>query len=229
MKSLAIVSVVLLALTQFACSDSGRSSDNNADSNPIAAPAPVVDSTTTLPPAEATTGEGDAIAEPPATPPKDSAADVIVYPVVALGIDATSKTAWTHFDLDSGKVVAETDVSWDLAFKRTSIKMNSNVKAQVLRDTAFEAVAAAPAGAYTADAPVVGGPETDGLFFHTPSPWYEYNMETHVISPRNSIYVVKSNGGHDVKVQIVDYYNADRLPAFIQTKSHILGLSAAAE
>ncbi len=221
MKTFALVSVTLIALTHFACSDSGNSSDNNADSSPIAAPSPVVDATTTPPPVEAATGEGDAAPEVPV--------EATSHPVVALEIDATNKTEWIHLDLDTGKIVPEADASWDLAFKRTSIKMNSTVKAQILKDTTFDAVLAAPAGVYFADAPVAGGLETDGLLFHTPSAWYDYNMDVHLISSRNYIYAVKSNSGHNVKVQILDYYNADRLPAFIQIKSQILGTSAAAE
>ncbi len=142
----------------------------------------------------------------------------------AIELDATSKTAWSYLDLDSGKIVKEDDATWDLAFKRTSIKMNQEVLGQIIKEESFESVTSVPEGVFSPDTPVSGGLETDGLFFHSPSAWYQYNMETHTISSRGYVYVIKTNEGQYIKLQLTDYYNVDRLPAFIQLKAEALVL-----
>ncbi|RYZ49359.1 MAG: hypothetical protein EOP07_24570 [Proteobacteria bacterium] len=139
--------------------------------------------------------------------------------LVSLQVDATDKVNFVYLDLDSGKIVAEADASWDLAFKRTVIKQNSNVKTAISTDSTFDAILTAPAEAtLAADAPVAGGLETAGLVFHEGLSWYTYDINVHVIYSNNFVYFVKSNSGAEYKLSIKDYYDADRLPAFIQVQ-----------
>jgi hypothetical protein len=135
-------------------------------------------------------------------------------------VDATSRTDWVGFDLDSGKAIGAADLaddaSWDLGFKRTSIKMNgANVKLKIV-DKAYEALDLAPKDGYVSDQPATeaGAIETAGLAFHDPA-WYAYDINTHLVSSANLVYVIETNDGRHFKLKFTDYYNVERLPAFI--------------
>lgn len=229
---ISFLTLSLLVLSATACSnsDSKDSAETNGQENVV--PAPGTDNAqgavgdNTEAPGTSVTDDTTPPDEATVVPPAE---DVEPAEVIATEVDATVQTSWAYLDLDTLKVVAETDASWDLAFKRTAIKMNADVKALVLKDTTFDAIAKAPQDIYAGDVPAGTAVETDGLFFHTPEAWYSYDINVHVISSRNFIYVVKSNGGQDIKLAITDYYNADRLPAYIQLKTQVLGQSAAAE
>lgn len=199
MKSLITLTSVLM-LGTVACGKQSNSSDN------AAVVAPLVDTANGSPTIPETPAAGE-------TPAAETPAQVVSFEV-----DATDKNAFAHLDLDSGKIVPESDPSWDLAFKRTTIKMNADVKAQVVSDSTFDAIAQAPAGDYLADAPVASGKETDGLVFHSGLGWYSYDMDIHVISSNDYVYFVRTNSGAEFKLSVTDYYNVDRLPAFIQLK-----------
>jgi hypothetical protein len=136
-------------------------------------------------------------------------------------IDTTSRTDWVGLDLDSKSYIAVSDFphqsQWDLAFKRTSIRMNATDVQMQTMDKDFAAIRLAPKDGYISDqAPAsADAPETSGLAFHAEPVWYSYNIDTHVVSSRGLTYVIKSNEGRYFKLKILDYYNAARLPAYI--------------
>lgn len=145
--------------------------------------------------------------------------------VIAFEVNATDKTKFAGFDLDGNKAVADitSDLSWDLAFKRTSVKVqNPAVTVATIKGKTFDEVTEVPADAeFVSDAPVEGS-ETAGLVFHAGDAWYSYDMDTHVISSRNLVYLVKSSEGNIYKIALTDYYNGDRLSGYIQVKSQLL-------
>ncbi|HYX35484.1 MAG TPA: HmuY family protein [Oligoflexus sp.] len=139
----------------------------------------------------------------------------------AIEVDATSRTDWVGFDFDSATFIAAADLSanssWDLAFKRTSIKMNgANVKMQVITKD-FAAIDVAPKEGYEIDQPSTdpAAVETTGLAFHKDPAWYAYDINTHVVSSRGLVYGIETNEGRHFKLKILDYYNAARLPAYL--------------
>ncbi|WP_218110045.1 HmuY family protein [Oligoflexus tunisiensis] len=139
----------------------------------------------------------------------------------AMEIDATSRTDWVGLDLDSAGFISVADLpnqpTWDLAFKRTSIKMNgADVQMQVVAKD-FAAIELAPKDGYVSDQPSTApeAVETAGLAFHVEPAWYAYDINTHVVSSRGLVYVIKSNEGRYFKLKFLDYYNAARLPAYI--------------
>jgi hypothetical protein len=75
----------------------------------------------------------------------------------------------------------------------------------------------APQEGYVIDQPATdpAAVETTGLAFHADPAWYAYDINTHVVSSRGLVYVIKSNEGRHFKLRILDYYNAARLPAYI--------------
>lgn len=135
-------------------------------------------------------------------------------------VDATSYQQFSGFDLDSGTFISTADfannTTWDLAFKRTTVKMNSEVKMQIVADADYDELKTAPKDGYIADEPATAGAtETTGLAFHTGDPWYVYDINTHVVTSRSFVYVVASNDGRHFKLKFTDYYNAERLSGFV--------------
>ncbi len=138
-----------------------------------------------------------------------------------LELDATSRSEWIGLDLDQGVVISVQDLpnngTWDLAFKRTSIKMNGEAVAMQVVSQDFSALSLAPKEGYASDKPSSdpAAPETSGLAFHAEPAWYSYDITTHAVSSRGLTYAIKSNEGRFFKLKILDYYNVARLPAYI--------------
>lgn len=217
-----LISLSILVLSITACGKSSSSDDKGAVQQELA-PLPVTQ--------DVQEGEVESETQTPDLPAQESEEFVeATGQVLTKEVDATSREVWAYFDLDSNSLVAEGDATWDLAFKATTIKLNTGVLVSNLKETPFDIVPkSALDGPFASDAPVAGGLETDGLYFHTPEAWYAYDINLHVVNMRNYLYIVKSNGGNDIKLTFTDYYNVDRLPRFIQLKTQIIGLSAAAE
>jgi len=136
-------------------------------------------------------------------------------------VDASSRTDWVGFDFDTGAFIGVSELpansNWDLAFKRTSIKMNgASVKMRII-DKDFAGLEQAPKEGYVGDQPSAdpAAIETAGLAFHADPVWYAYDINTHVVSSQNLVYVIQTNDGRYFKLKILDYYNAARLPAYI--------------
>src|SRR5690606_27229691 len=129
-------------------------------------------------------------------------------------IDATASDSWVLFDLDEG-AEAEEDGGWDLAFQRSLIAANGpkDVMVAKLDDVDFDAVEAAPESGYWLDPgrPTAGdgrGGGGDGLAFHNGDDWYEYDIGTHVLTPKaRRVYVVVTDAGNAFAVQILRYYD----------------------
>lgn len=151
-----------------------------------------------------------------------------------LMIDAEDENAWVYVDLGNAQQVqpqdAANDPVWDLAFRRSDVKMNGGVSgaAQVgLHDMPgadFVALTQPPDDAeYHQDEP-------DGLAFVTYPPadntgdsacggingdhgWYYYSGfcndgdGTHHISPRDVVYVLRDVDGASWKLRFLGYYD----------------------
>jgi hypothetical protein len=136
-------------------------------------------------------------------------------------IDATNHNEWAGLDLDTASFISAADLpnqpTWDLAFKRTNIKMNgAEVQMQVASQD-FGTLELAPKDGYVSDQPVTtaDAAPTAGLAFHAEPAWYSYDINTHVVSSRGLTYVIKTNEGRYFKLKFRDYYNNARLPAYI--------------
>lgn len=154
-----------------------------------------------------------------------------------IAIDATDENAWVHIDLTAAQQVVPTDPDhdasgWDVAFKRTDIKVNGGSSgagtvaiADGLRDS-WDARTAAytdaakyhtdedgalafityPAAERTGDA-ACGGINSDfGWYYY--SGFCDDGEGIHHISPREVVYVVKGRDGNYWKLRMLDYYDA---------------------
>ncbi len=137
-------------------------------------------------------------------------------------LDGSSKDQWGGFDFDGNRALGHgdlaTDGSWDIAVKRTSIKVNAPaVKILLIKDQSFESITAAPVEGYVSDqSPSDPTKESSGFAFHQGESWYSYNPATHVVTSRDQVYILQSSDGRFFKLKILDYYNADRLPGYLQ-------------
>jgi hypothetical protein len=138
------------------------------------------------------------------------------------GLAGAADNPYIYVDLAAGTKAAVSDLeartstAWDIALKRSSLRVNggdsgpgSRTLAVVQAQTLAE-VTAGPATGYTADdfttadcklASIPGG-EPSSAF----GEWYDYDVDTHAVSPKPEVYVVERGDGSRTAVRIVTYY-----------------------
>lgn len=132
-------------------------------------------------------------------------------------IDASSSEEWVYFDFSNGSVVEIPDRSslyWDIGFKRISIISNGGETnpegmggIMELKNIRFESVIEAPESGYTVDT-MISPMDAENPAIKE---WYEYSYWTHILKPKNSVYVIRTADGRYAKMQILKYY-CGRLP-----------------
>ena len=128
-------------------------------------------------------------------------------------IDATSEAAWVHLDLETGAQVEAGD-PWDIAFQRMAVISNGGVSGNggaavaVVDAAELASVTSIPAAGWIED--TADGPDDDehvDSAFGGPEPWYEYDLATHTLAPRERVYVVRTVEGNHFKIAFTGYYN----------------------
>jgi hypothetical protein len=125
-------------------------------------------------------------------------------------VDATSMTDWTYADFETG---AEVDPAapWDLRFQRSHVSANGGtsgtggVELAAVTGAPFAQVTA-PAFGYVTDA--TDGDGQPAYVLDQGDAWYAYDVDTHRLTPRPIVYVVKTAGGSTIKLEILSYYDA---------------------
>jgi hypothetical protein len=127
-------------------------------------------------------------------------------------IDSTSMTAWTYADFETGKEV-EATAAWDLRFQRFHVSTNGGVsgtggvQVAAVTGTTFAAVSAAPATGYLSDIADANGDQIPDYAFDQGDSWYAYDDQSHLLTPRPLVWVVKTAGGSTLKLEILKYYD----------------------
>lgn len=139
--------------------------------------------------------------------------------VLRLTVDAASTATWTYVSVSEGVVdVSEPGQShaWDLAFQRTLLRTNGGTSgsgqggALALQET-FGDVHEVPADADTqvqSDALVpIPGPPGSGEASGNPAlnEWYDYDVTTHVVTPKSVTYLLRRASGEYAKLRIKSY------------------------
>lgn len=139
------------------------------------------------------------------------------------GGDQAPNNAYVYLDLVSGKKVSSGDVeaqkakTWDIAFKRWQVKINSGdsgpggVVSATVGSADLSQVTQAPASGYVEDdyfdakcQLMLDG--NNGLRTAL-SDWYEYNFISHQLTPKKQVYVLKRRDGQgSIKFQFSAYY-----------------------
>lgn len=143
--------------------------------------------------------------DPPAAPSVETAT-----------IDASESEPWVRLSFESGPVtVAEpaTDLGWDLAFRRSQIATHSGTSGEGMGGAAdtelteLSAVSEVPSSfAVDEDLPLPGPPGS-GTYSGNPvlATWYDYDPATHAVSPRPTVFVIRTATGDPVAVRISAY------------------------
>ncbi|MFK7991381.1 MAG: HmuY family protein [Sandaracinaceae bacterium] len=163
------------------------------------------------------TGEG--------IPPRSGAfAHTVEDGRVGTVVDATSTSDWRHLDLDSGESVDAAE-GWELSFSRFRVRINGGVSGtggvQVaeLDGVSFESVMRAPEDGWTVPVPdgeADDDTEADNAFNNGQTDWFDYEVETHTLTPRDVTYVVASTEGRFFKLRFDGYYDEAGSPAVVQ-------------
>lgn len=119
-------------------------------------------------------------------------------------IDATGYDAWIYVDLDAFSATDEAS-AWGLRFQRFHISTGEGTEVAPV-DAAFDAVTAAPATGWLHDEDVDGDGTVDYAFDQGDS-WYAYNGDTHVLTPRPLVWVIRAPAT-TLKLRIDKYYDA---------------------
>jgi hypothetical protein len=135
-------------------------------------------------------------------------------------IDATADETWIYFDFERGTVVRpsrpEQSREWDIAFRRFHVAVNGGVSGSggvgvaVIQAAEFDDVTHAPKSGYLADSPDVAtdkDEEPDYVMSSGELGWWDYDTKTHVLTPREHVYVVRTVEGGIYKLAFLDYYN----------------------
>ena len=144
-------------------------------------------------------------------------------------IDARDQETWVYFDFEAKREVTPADPDhsrdWDLSFRRYKVRVDGgssgagNVGVAPLPGIDFASLKSAPASGYAADE---GSGDADAgpsqLVFEAGDGWYLYDVNTHALSPRNVVYVVRTVEGNYFKVQILGYYDAAGTPGYLSFK-----------
>lgn len=144
--------------------------------------------------------------------------------ITATWIDATDHEAWIHLDLESGARVDPADPAgaerWDLAFQRFHIELSDRgadpAAVAMLPDADFDTLARAPSAMYVTDEPDQDGDgDPERVMSSGEGAWYDYDVSSHVLTPRDIVYVVRSVEGNYYKLWIQDYYDENGTPAVL--------------
>ncbi len=120
-------------------------------------------------------------------------------------IDARDNTAWIYLDLDAKREVAESDATWDLAFRRFNIKLNAGVDAAIDDTKTIESATEASGGPWIGDLPDGDDEDTEpDLAF---GGWYDYEVATHTLTAKAQLYFVRSTEHQAFKVKVDGYYD----------------------
>jgi len=140
------------------------------------------------------------------------------------GAVAAPDNPYIYVDLKAGTRVDVTDLAaptstaWDIALKRSSIRLNSgdsgagNRELAIVQAATLAEVTAAPASGYAIDGFTTADCMLDSLPGGEPNtafgPWYDYADATHILSPKPEVYVIKRADGSRTAFRIVSYYDS---------------------
>ena len=126
-------------------------------------------------------------------------------PFEGLILDATSEEAWVGLDLDTSEIVDPEGETWDLAARRFEIKVNGGVSG----DGSVEVVEADETGTPPVDGWMTDEPDADddGIPEYALLNWYDYNFDTHVLTPVDTAWWIRTTEGQFVQLEILSYYD----------------------
>lgn len=220
--------VAALLLVLGACSSDSSSNDDNhtgADAGVDSAPASSCDPATVLP------GNYRLIATVSAGAVQVTTTAGVTSGTIdatAGGLPASADNPYIYVDLRTGAKVEVSDIdarsstAWDIALKRSSLRLNSgdsgagNRTLAVVAAASLADVSAAPADGYTTDDFTTAACALDSIPGGEPrsafGEWYGYDEATHAVTPKPEVYVIQRNDGSRTALRLTTYYGDPKSP-----------------
>jgi heme-binding HmuY-like protein len=144
------------------------------------------------------------------------------------GLSASADNPYLYLDLKAGTKVAINDLdarmsmAWDISLKRASLRVNGGDsgtggrKLAVVQAAMLSAVTAAPTSGYAADDFTDMNCQLLTLPAGEPASafgeWYNYDPNTHVVTPKSEVYVIERADGSHTALRLITYYGDASMP-----------------
>lgn len=137
-----------------------------------------------------------------------SKAELPPYQVGATGdslytLDASRGDRWQRFSFERGALVDSGP--WDIAFRRNHVITAPGTGALDLGTVSFDSVGQVPVAGYVETAFRRGGDSTNPAI----GKWYSYSMLSHLLTPKDRVYALRTVDGRYVKFEFLAYYCRD--------------------
>lgn len=173
------------------------------------------------------TGE-QVISEPEAPEPEEPG--IPDDPNIDEMIDSTDSTSWVYYDLESSSVVSAEEFdedNWDIAFQRYMIKINGGVsgtggvEVMLLEGEYenFEDVVLPEEGEWITDMEDSDGDDQPEYALDS---WFDYDLATHVLSPADLVYCIRSVEGNVFRFRILNYYSSQGSSGYMSIEFDLL-------
>ena len=130
--------------------------------------------------------------------------------------NATDNDEWVYFDFETQSQVYPSNAidsdAWDIAFRRYRVKLNGgyygtgDVIASAVDGVTLADVAEAPSENWKSDG-VDLEDDDDFLPEEALSSWFNYDSSTHILTPKERVYAVRSVEGAFFKLEFAGYYD----------------------
>ncbi|GBF51028.1 hypothetical protein LPTSP4_25590 [Leptospira ryugenii] len=134
--------------------------------------------------------------------------------------NASSSSEWVYVSLKSGGKKASSDIQWDIRFKRFVIGTNSgtsgtgsggscSTNSTEIGSTSINqsscTLVSDSQQTQTGDGGFGNASESASPSLFT---WYNYDSNTHILSSKRLVYVLRGSDGTFYKLQMLDYYSS---------------------
>ena len=134
-------------------------------------------------------------------------------------VDGRYDEAWLYFDFESADAFdvdnpADSN-AWDIAIRRVVVKSNGGVSGRggvevaVIDDEDFAAITTAPRVGWEQDQAGDDEERDPGGTVFNETTWYDYDLLTHSVEPKDQFYVIRTVEGATFKIRFDSYYSAD--------------------
>ena len=137
-------------------------------------------------------------------------------------VNGSSSDSYKYFSFATRETVvvddaqAASDTTWDIAFKRTIVKLNSGISGpKGIKGVDLEAIGSPNGVNFPAVQDTSGVTSTDWIgdyYDYAVDEWLMYNPNTHQVSLTNYVYTLKDAAGKYVKFQVSDMFGGGQPP-----------------
>ena len=137
-------------------------------------------------------------------------------------VDATNHDDWVLLNLETGEMSSTSDMSnhndWDIAIRRFVFALNcplngpENVAAQIITGDSYDDYVDIPTEGFVQD---IADNNDDGVPEYVFGDWFDYDPNTHILTPKDQFYVIQNRNEYHFKFQIEDYYSSAGTSAMI--------------